>query len=126
MESIHEQLNILINTQLRTIFQLTENYDISLFESSSNGMIIRISTSKSPRLEMYKSEDYESGSGTPRQFDEYIETTPRDELCNYVSQFKNDFVKLIHDIINRYVKEVTDLTVKLHTDRVSIRFKYIE
>lgn len=128
MEGFTRDIDTLVNEKFRTIFNLTNNYDINIFESPRDTHVIiyiRISNQQSPRGKVYQKEEYITPPGTPRELDEYIEDSPRDELCVYLSTYKNEFINFLQGVIIEYftffIKD--SLEIKFNIDRISIKFK---
>jgi len=126
---ICDDISKFINEQLVKIFEISIIYNVYLFETkylhedTFKIISIRIANSNSPRLNYYEGIEYITPPGTPRN--DYIEETPRDELCNHIHKNKNDFLDIIISIIEkyypRYIKD--SITLRFHSDRITIKFR---
>ena len=147
MDKFEENINKLINKELKTIFNLTNDYTVDTFKSPREEYIIlyvRISNLNSPRIEKYRSESYITPPGTPRELDKYVEESPRDELSICISTSikisreksakahrtfaleENEFINLFIGIVKSYFNYIEDsIELKIHSDRLSIKFRYI-
>ena len=130
MNDLREYLLDLINDKLREILQLSDHwYDIYIFETKLNdstAVSLRIASLGSPRINRYQDVNYITPPGTPREKDDYVEDSPRDDLCIYIHKYKNDFLNIFENIIKYHISDFIEgsFILKIHLDRLTIQFKY--
>jgi hypothetical protein len=150
VEDLKNFFEVLVNQKLKNQLNLSNVYDVFMFETQIENPLeiiisVRIANSSSPRILEYEEDDYISPPGTPRKRDEYVEETPRDELCKYISKFKNekkeappyhfqsehvpienDFTRILLENIKfrieRYIQDT--ISIKIYSDHFTVNFKY--